>query len=379
MKKIILTIIFLLICSSNVFGAEEEIFKSQMDSLDISSFINKSKQYTKEIFPDLELDNFLTSAIKGNIDNKGIIKSLLGVFGSEFKELLKVVTGILIIIIVHSILNSFSSNLENSNVSQISFYVQYILIVTLVMSNFADIIKLVNESIQNLVSFIYSLLPILITLMISTGSIASGTIIQPIILLLIQFIGNVITSFVIPIILVGTVLGIISNISDKVSVNKMSKYLKSWTLWFVGIVLTLFVTVLSLEGTMTASVDGITAKTTKAAVSTVIPVVGKILGDAVDTVIGCAGILKNAIGVVGIVIILGICVVPVIKLTLFTCTYYIIAAIAEPLADKKIINLLETIGDTFKILLGLMTAISFMVIIGVTIVIKISNSGLMYR
>lgn len=379
MKKIILIVLFLIMFPTIVIATEDTVLESQMDSLNILSFINKSKDYTKEAFPDLDLSNLLTSAMKGNIDNKAIFGSILNLLGSEFKTVLKTIGGILIIIIIHSILNSFSSNLENSNISQISFYVQYILIVTLVINNFAQIIKLVNDSIENLVGFINSLLPLLITLMISTGSIVSGTIIQPIILILMQFIGNVITSFVIPIILVGTVLGIISNISDRSTVDKLSKQLKSGTVWFVGIILTLFVTVLSIEGTMTASVDGIAAKTTKAAVSSVIPVVGKILGDAADTVIGCAGILKNAVGIFGIVVIIGICIVPILKLTLFTCTYYLVSAIAQPIADKKIINLLETIGDTFKILLGLLSAISVMLIIGVTIVIKISNSGLMYR
>lgn len=50
-------------------------------------------------------------------------------------------------------------------------------------------------------------------------------------------------------------------------------------------VLTLFVGFLSIEGTLSSSVDGITAKTTKAAVSNFVPIVGKILGDAVDTVL----------------------------------------------------------------------------------------------
>ena len=67
---------------------------------------------------------------------------------------------------------------------------------------------------------------------------------------------------------------------------------------YYGVVLTLFVGLLSIEGTLSSSVDGITAKTTKAAVSNFIPIVGKILGDAVDTVLGCAAILKNAVGVV---------------------------------------------------------------------------------
>ena len=95
--------------------------------------------------------------------------------------------------------------------------------------------------------------------------------------------------------------------------------------------------------------------------------VGKILGDAVDTVLGCGVILKNAVGLVGVIIILGICMVPIIKLGTLTIVY------------EKITKLLEQIGDIFKIFLAILSSISFMIIIGTTLVLKISNSGMMYR
>ena len=247
------------------------------------------------------------------------------------------------------------------------------------MSNFSDIINLAKNTIQNLVGFSQSLIPILITLMMTTGSIASASVVQPILLFLITFIGNIITTFLLPLILIGTALGIVSKVSDKVQINKLSKYFKSSTVWILGIVLTLFVGVLSLEGSLTSSVDGVTAKTAKAAVSNFIPVVGKILGDAVDTVIGCSNILKNAVGIVGVIVIIGICALPIIKLTILMATYYIASAIWEPIADEKIISLLSQIGDTFKILLAMLITVSVMLIIGITLVIKISNSGLMYR
>ena len=79
------------------------------------------------------------------------------------------------------------------------------------------------------------------------------------------------------------------------------------------IILTIFVGVVSLEGTMSSSVDGITAKTTKAIVSSAVPVVGKILGDAVDTVLGGGIILKNAIGLVGVIIVIGMCIAPILN------------------------------------------------------------------
>lgn len=59
--------------------------------------------------------------------------------------------------------------------------------------------------------------------------------------------------------------------------------------------------------------------------------------------------------------------------------YNFSAAIAEPMADKKIVNVLEQIGGTFKVLLAIMFSIAALLIIGIAIVLKISNTGLMLR
>ena len=124
---------------------------------------------------------------------------------------------------------------------------------------------------------------------------------------------------------------------------------------------------------------GITSKTTKAIVSSAIPVVGKILGDAVDTVVGGGIILKNAIGLVGVIAVIGICIIPLIKLSILTISYKLLATVSQPIADTKIVSLLDQIGDVFKILLAILSSISFMLIIGTALVLKISNSGMMYR
>ena len=183
----------------------------------------------------------------------------------------------------------------------------------------------------------------------------------------------------IPIILIIASISIISKISDQVQVAKLSKFLKSSTLWFLGIILTIFVGIVSLEGTLASSVDGITAKTAKSIVSSAVPVVGKILGDVVDSVLGCGIILKNAVGFVGVVIIISICIVPILKLSVLTISYKLVASISEVIADAKIVKLLDEMGDIFKILLGILFTIFFMVIIGTTLLIKMSNTGMMYR
>ena len=356
-----------------------EVLESQQDLLGISTFLQEAKKYTSSIYEDINMNELFQSAITGEIDNQMLFKSMAGLLGEEVLNAISVLGSIIVIIIIHSILKSISDGLENKSVAQITYYVQYILIVTLVMTNFAQIISMIKDSIQSLVGFMNSLIPILMTLMLTTGSIVSANMLQPIILFIITFIGNFINSAVLPFVLISTSLGIISKVSDKIQIDKLSKFFKSSVVWILGVVLTLFVGVVSIEGNLSSNVDGITAKTTKAAVSSFIPVVGKILGDAVDTVIGCSSILKNAVGIVGVVIIIGICIAPIIKLTILMAIYYLGAAICQPIADERIIGLLEQMGDTFKTLLAILCSISVMLIIGVTLVINISNSGLMYR
>lgn len=285
----------------------------------------------------------------------------------------------MVIIIIHSVLRSISDSLENSNVSQIIYYVQYILIVTIMMSSFSDIIQLVKETADNLVGFMNALVPLLISLMLYTGSIVTSSLLEPIILFMINFLGNIINIILIPIVLIITVLSIISKISDKIQIDKLARFFKSGVIWFLGISLTLFVAVISLEGTLSSSIDGITAKTAKTAVSTIIPVVGKVLGDVVDSVLGCGVILKNAVGFVGVIVVLGICIMPIIKVGILSIIYNVASAIIQPVADEKIVKLLDEMGGAFKLLLGILCSLSVLLIIGITMVVKISNSGMMYR
>ena len=381
MKRItIVIIIVLLLMPITVYAeTEEEIMETTKDTVNISEFIKQSEKYTGEFLEDVDISKTLEQAIKGDVDNNKIYKKVISLLGTEFSSSLKMLISILVIIVIHGNLKSITDNLKNSNISQIIYFVQYILIVTLIMSNFTEIINLVKETSSNLVGFINVLAPLLLTLMVYTGGITTSTMLEPIILFVINFVANIIESVLVPIMMIVVVFSIISKVSDKVQLDKLSKFMKSGVVWFLGVVLTLFVGVVSLEGTLGSSIDGITAKTTKAVMSNAIPVVGKVIGDAVDSVLGCGVILKNAVGFVGVIIIIGICIIPIIKIATLTIMYNLASAVVQPIADEKIVKLLEEMGGIFKILLGILCSISVLLLVGVTLVIKISNSGMMYR
>ena len=284
MKKMYLYIaIIIILIPTNIYASNnnetsnnidtETILDEQQSTFGIKEFLKEAENYAPDFIKELDISNIFNMALKGNIDNSKILNKILKILGSQLTDTLKILVNILLIVLIHSILKSITEGLENSEISKMVYYVQYILIVTIIMSNFSDIIKSVNSTIENMIGFSQSLIPLLITLMAYTGSITTTSVIEPVLLFMIEFIANIIKTLVIPTISIITVFVIISKITDRIQISKIGNFLKSSIVWFIGIVLTVFVGVLSLEGSLTSSIDGITAKTAKATVSSLIPVV----------------------------------------------------------------------------------------------------------
>lgn len=252
---VVMILILMIFPFQNVYASNEEMIKEQQEEFGIQDFLKNSEQYKGEFFTDIDVKEILNDAIQGEIDNSTLGKRILNLLGSEVSTSLKTIGSILIIIVIHSTLKAISESLEEEGISKLIYYVQYILIITIILANFSDIVKMVQETTTNLVAFMNMLIPLLITLMMSTGSIATSGVIEPIILFMINFIGNIIQDILIPCLMIFTALVILSKLSDQVKLDKLSKIINSSIVWLLGIILTVFVGVVSLEGTMASSVD----------------------------------------------------------------------------------------------------------------------------
>ena len=372
MKRILIIFSIIIVIGNYAYAFDNsEIIESQQETLGIENFLDQTRKYSSG-FQDIDYNKLFSNSIAGNVDNSFIFEKGFIILGKEVKSAINILGTIMIIVIIHSILKNISESLGNESTGKIAYFIQFILIVIVLMKSYNEILVYIKDTISLLTDFTYLLIPLLISLVTVTGNITSGTFIQSIILFSITLIGRVIIDIIFPILIVSTVLGIISNLSDKISTEKLAKYIKSTITWFLCIILTIFTGLLTLETSLTKGVDQVSAKATKAAISSFVPVVGKILGDTVETVLGCAGILKNTIGFIGIVGVIGICIIPVIRIGVLTLTYYLASSLCEVIADKKIVKIIEQMGDTFKILFGIISSMSLMMIIGITVIMKIS-------
>ena len=335
--------------------------------------MKESKKYTENIFPDLDLNTVFESGIQGKLNLFGISGMIIDLLGDELKIGISGIIAILIIIIIHSVLKAIIENLSNSNVGQIAYFVQYLAIISIITSNFTDILFITKNAINEIINFMRLFVPMLITLMLTTGGLVSSSSLGAIMIIFINLIGSIISSILIPLIMCSTVLSIVNSFSNKTQIVGLSKFMKSIVLWILGIILTIFVCSLTLQGTLSSTVDGVTSKTAKAAISNFIPFVGKIMGDTLETVIGCTNILKNTFGIIGAIIILSISVLPIIKITIMWFLLRLTSCVCETIADSKIVGLFKEISDSYKLLFGILVSCSIMFIIGITIVLRMTN------
>lgn len=393
MKKVFISIILFLMLLTNLSFAKEEILENDDSSLieqtteqimettqktlGISDFLKEADKYTKNIYGNINLSDIFSNIIKGKYKTNFIKSTIFTLFGKDVKESFRLMFNVLIIIIIHSVMKEIIENLGNNSSAKIAYFVQYLMIVTLVTQSFVSVLNITKEAIDNLSNFMNLLIPLLTTLILTTGCISISNIFQPTLIFLSSMLGNFFNNFLMPVLLMSITFSIISNISDKVQLDKLSKFFKSSIVWILGILLTVFTCLISVEGTLSSSVDALTAKTTKAAVSNFIPVVGKILGDTTETIIGCSNILKNAVGIIGLIIIVGIVLIPLLKILTLWVTFCLTSAICEFIADNKIVKLTSQIADSYRILLAILFSVSIMFFIAITLVLKITNTAVM--
>lgn len=137
--------------------------------------------------------------------------------------------------------------------------------------------------------------------------------------------------------------------------------------WVVTAILTVlligFVGYLTVSGVIAGTADAVAVKTAKFAVSSMVPVVGGILSDAAETVLAGAGILKNAVGVFGMLAVLSMCLVPFLQLGVHYLAYKVAAALSATVAEGRVSGLIDGIGSAFGLILGMTGASAVLLLV----------------
>lgn len=299
-----------------------------------------------------------------------------------FHELIansKLLGTLILLTIFSALLQSLQSAFEKSSIGKIADAVVYMVLIVFALNSFYIVTTYAKETIQTMIDFILALLPILLALIATGGGVVSVAFFHPIIIFLMNTSGLLMNFFVLPLLFLATILSIVSTMSDQYKVTKLSKLLQNVSIGALGVFLTVFLGVLSVQGTATAVADGIAVKTAKFVTGNFIPVVGRMFTEASDTVLSASALLKNTVGIAGVVILLLIVAFPAIKIFVIALIYKFAAAVLQPLGSNSVIQCLDIIGKSIIYVFAALAIVSLMFFLSISIIVAAGNLTLMVR
>ena len=340
----------------------DKYIDGQLDKLDINEiqdYINK-----EIVINDVNLKSFVKDLISGeknilDLFNKDGLKILMF---DEFKASLKVVAVILVLALLSSILKSLENSFSSGAVSQIATYIIFITMVSLTLIGFKDVLQICYDAIDHTVGLMQVIMPILITFLLLIGFPITSTTLNPI------FIGGV--TFITITVAFGIL--IINNLSKNIRLKRFFSFVKQINYVSIGAMFTVYLGLVSIQGLYVTSFDKFSVKTAKFAIGNFIPVVGGFVSDSVDILLSSSQLIKNIFGGIGLILLVGICLLPVIKILSVIVVYKLAAIIVEPVGEDGISNFLNEVANLMIIMLASVIAITVMFFVTVAILTSIS-------
>jgi stage III sporulation protein AE len=370
--------------SASVAAAPQELVQELQEELDLSFFDrywSELDQEVREYLPGLYWRDLIERLPEGEtVLEPGRIMTGLGRFVmGEFGLHLKLMGQLLLLAVAAAFLKNLESAFEREQVATLTRSIVFIVLIGICLRSFSTALATVNSSVNSMTDFTLAMLPTLLALLAAQGSLASQAMLHPMVIFGISFFGTAIRNVIVPLILLATVLGLANHFSPHFKVGKLADFFRDLSIWGTGLAMTIFVSILVVQGTAGTVADAVSMRTVKYMTGTFVPVVGKMLSDAVETVAGASIVLKNGIYLAGVVLLLLFTLFPLLKVAAMAVIYKLSGALIQPLGESSLGEAVNTMGNSLVLLVGALAAASVIFFLAVTVVVGAGNIAIMFR
>lgn len=358
-------------------------FQDAVSSMDLGALEEYKQKVDSELgryISDKSLSQWFMDFVKGDWDfdaestGQFLLKKFFGEIMANSSLLGK--------LILLSVLAALLINLQNSfsgGVARISYWACYLALAVLALASFRTVLQIGHQTIDTMSDFMMAMLPQMLVLTAGLGNINASVMLFPILMSAATAFAAAVKNIVFPLIIMSAVLSIVNHLSESLKVEKMSKFFTQMAQISLAFFLTLFVGILTLRGLYASVLDKVTLRTTKFVTDNAIPVVGKIFSDTVEVAAGYVVMLKQALGVFGVLMVLGIIILPLLKIMAIGLIYRVSAVLAEPLGDSKTATILESMSAHLFLMLAAVAAVGLMFLIMIAIMAGMANGFAMLR
>lgn len=221
------------------------------------------------------------------------------------------------------------------------------------------------STIDELSAFSQTLLPTLAAATAAAGAVTTATVQQVATVFFVDLLIRLIDRVCLP--MVYLYIGVVTAAAclPENRLGALADGVKKVVTWILTGAVLAFTLYLSVVRVITGSADAVTVKVAKAAISGVVPVVGKIISDASETVLAGAGMLKNTIGIFGTLAILAACAYPFLQLGVQYLLYKLTAFLAGAVGAPGLCRLIDGLGGAFGLILAMTGSCALLLLVSV--------------
>lgn len=355
-------------------GDMEEIVDN-LDTTIIDELLSELNSQELSVFGHANIKDKLLGIVNGEegLNSESFFQYVFAVLVGNVKNITPFLISILTICIIFSLLNSIRGRFASSSTQTIVRLACISLVMVII---FAQIISLVTES-KNMIDMLKKQMdgffPVLLTLMTAIGGGKSVAVYQPVISVLATTVTSVITVFALPCFLLSIVFHVVGNLSDGIKLKNMAQFFSGAMKWVLSTAFFLFLGVLSVQGITASIYDNIYIRSTKLALSQYVPIIGGYLSEGYNLVISGSVIIKNGVGLSGIVIMLLTIIPIVMQIVVFSLSLKFVSAIIEPLGHKEVCSILGGISKSVSALVAIILGVAFLYFIFLLLIVCTGN------
>lgn len=373
----LLLLLFCVFMTPIAVEAEERSIEKMEEDLLRKFDFREVDEALEELFPEEKLDfgetvcGILTGDITFSAELFGrLVSEQLGyAFGASRENLIH----ILLIAIVAAVFSNFSSIFQNRQISEMSFYMLYLLLIALCLSTFQLVTDWVAGGVETLTSFMKVFCPLyFLAVAVAKGS-ATAAAFYNLVLVIIYIVELLILNVLFPVIHIYMMVKVLNFLSDEDYLSKFAELMEIAVSWILKTVLAGIIGLNVIQGLISPAIDSVKhSAVTRTAEA--IPGVGDALGGAAEVVVGAAVVIKNGIGTTGAVIALALCAIPLIQTGCIVLLYKLAAALIQPISDKRIVGCVESVGDGSRLMMRVVFTTGLLFLLTIVIVAALTSN-----
>lgn len=258
-------------------------------------------------------------------------------------------------------------------------YAGLIMTMAFLVVDLREHVALAEESVGRMSEMMQAIFPLMVTLLAAVGGTASSAFYQPAVMAAAGSMTTLISHVTLPFAVSVAVLTMVGSLSDGLRISRLRRLLRQVAEWTLGFGFTVFIGVMTVQGVSAAAVDGVSIRTAKYAMDNFIPIVGGMFADTVDTLVGCSLIVQNAVGVLGLILLLGALAAPLLRTVVTMFLYRAASALLQPIGDSPLARGMGDYAEVFSLLFIIQLSVGAMFLLLVAQLLTVANLTVMLR